>query len=193
MSRNRIPCLTLLKFFTVILLRTKGSYLFRDDVVYDKPVVLSEHRIELPNRSINDIDDILRDVVGKDNDDLSNNVESAVRDVIKSNISEEHESPELNYRPIIGILAQELSRSLEEWYGDNYTSYIGAAYVKYIEAAGARVVPVLINQTNEYYEMIFNSTNGLLIPGGAVSLSDSGKILSNIRNIQCANNTFVHA
>ena len=85
------------------------------------------------------------------------------------------ELQELNERPIIGILSQELSDTLEEWYGDNYTSYIGAAYIKYVEAAGARVVPVLINQPDEYYEIIFNSTNGLLIPGGAVSLDDSGK------------------
>ena len=80
----------------------------------------------------------------------------------------------INYRPIVGILAQELSSSLEPWYGDNYTSYIGAAYVKYVEQAGARVVPVLINQTDEYYDTIFKSTNGLLIPGGAVSIVDSG-------------------
>jgi len=85
------------------------------------------------------------------------------------------EKDELNSRPIIGILAQELSRSLSEAYqAYNYTSYIGAAYVKYVESAGARVVPVLINQDDEYYEMIFNSTNGLLIPGGAVSLTESG-------------------
>ena len=87
------------------------------------------------------------------------------------------EIQELNERPIIGILSQELSDTLEEWYGDNYTSYIGAAYIKYVEAAGARVVPVLINQPDEYYEIIFNSTNGLLIPGGAVSLDDSGRLL----------------
>ena len=80
----------------------------------------------------------------------------------------------LNARPIIGILAQELPNSLQESY--NETSYIGAAYVKYIEAAGARVVPILINQGDEYYELMFNSTNGLLIPGGAVSLTDSGNI-----------------
>ena len=86
----------------------------------------------------------------------------------------------LNERPIIGILAQELPGSLEEFYnGTNFTSYIGAAYVKYIEAAGARVVPILINQDDEYYKLMFNSTNGLLIPGGAVSLTDSGKIFFN--------------
>ena len=47
----------------------------------------------------------------------------------------------------MGILAQELSYSLMEIFA-NKTSYIGAAYVKYIEAAGARVVPVLINQVS---------------------------------------------
>lgn len=80
-----------------------------------------------------------------------------------------------NERPIVGILAQAISHSLEDVFADmNFTSYIGAAYVKFMESSGARVVPVLINQTDEYYEMIFNSTNGLLIPGGAVSLTDSG-------------------
>ena len=90
------------------------------------------------------------------------------------NVSNVLNKTTLNDRPIIGILSQELGSSLEEVYGDNYTSYIGAAYIKYIESAGARAVPILINQTDEYYEMIFNSVNGLLIPGGAVSLDTSG-------------------
>ena len=80
----------------------------------------------------------------------------------------------LNDHPIIGILSQELTYGLEEVYGDNYTSYIVASYVKYIESAGARVVPIFINQTDEYYEMMFNSVNGLLIPGGDVSIESSG-------------------
>ena len=90
------------------------------------------------------------------------------------NVSDVLNKTTLNDRPIIGILSQELGSSLEEVYGDNYTSYIGAAYIKYIESAGARAVPILINQTDEYYEMIFNSVNGLLIPGGSVSLDTSG-------------------
>lgn len=68
-----------------------------------------------------------------------------------------------NDRPIIGILSQkEWNDSLRK-HGD---AYIAASYVKYIESAGARVVPVLVNQTDLYYDMIFNSVNGLLIPGG---------------------------
>ena len=82
-----------------------------------------------------------------------------------------------NSRPIIGILAQELSPRLKKWYGDIYTSQIQAACVKYIEQAGARVVPVLINQDEDYYEKIFNSTNGLVMPGGWTSFRYSGKFL----------------
>ena len=41
----------------------------------------------------------------------------------------------------------------------------------------ARVVPVMINQPEEYYRTIFDSTNGLLIPGGDVSLNtQSGRL-----------------
>ena len=56
----------------------------------------------------------------------------------------------------------------------NYSTYIAASYVKFVESAGGRVVPVLTNQDEAYYEMIFNSTNGLLLPGGDVSVSKSG-------------------
>ena len=45
---------------------------------------------------------------------------------------------EANDRPIIGILTQPSSSSLSQ-FGDNY---IAASYVKYVESAGARVVPI---------------------------------------------------
>ena len=80
---------------------------------------------------------------------------------------------ELNQRPIIGVLAQECQPYFPLDICN--TSYIAASYVKYIESAGARVVPVMINQDEEYYRFIFNSTNGLFIPGGDASLVDSGK------------------
>jgi gamma-glutamyl hydrolase len=74
-------------------------------------------------------------------------------------------------------LKQELSRDLITAFGNttSYTSYIAASYVKFVESAGARVVPIKINQSQEYYKKMFYATNGLLIPGGAVSLYDSGK------------------
>lgn len=44
--------------------------------------------------------------------------------------------------PIIGILAQE-TFSIEKYFPDeNYESFIAASYVKFIESAGGRVVPI---------------------------------------------------
>lgn len=51
-------------------------------------------------------------------------------------------SSQLNEEPIIGVLAQEMSYSLAEKYEETYESYIAASYVKFVEGAGARVVPI---------------------------------------------------
>ncbi|XP_073325012.1 gamma-glutamyl hydrolase [Pagrus major] len=77
---------------------------------------------------------------------------------------------QLNYRPVIGVLAQ------ENLPGDQFahgTSYIAASYVKFLEEAGARVVPVRINCTEEEYAKIFSTINGLLLPGGNVDIQTS--------------------
>lgn len=48
----------------------------------------------------------------------------------------------LNDRPIIGILSQE-SYSVNKYFPEEkYKSYIAASYIKFIESAGARVIPV---------------------------------------------------
>jgi hypothetical protein len=52
-----------------------------------------------------------------------------------------------NKSPMIGILTQTLSDKQQEKLG--YKSYIVAAYVKYIEAAGGRVVPMIWDQSEE--------------------------------------------
>lgn len=76
----------------------------------------------------------------------------------------------LNLRPVIGVLAQEISPEHKFARG---SSYIAASYVKYLEGAGARVVPVRINLTETDYRNIFFSINGLLLPGGNVDLETS--------------------
>lgn len=53
------------------------------------------------------------------------------------------EAPLLNENPIIGILSQENSFIYTRFPDDSYTSYIAASYVKSVEAAGARVVPIM--------------------------------------------------
>ncbi|OQR71828.1 gamma-glutamyl hydrolase A-like [Tropilaelaps mercedesae] len=67
----------------------------------------------------------------------------------------------VNPRPVIGILAQ-------DYYGpvENKTSFIAASYVKWIEGAGARVLPIFLNKTEAYYDEVINLVNGVLFPGG---------------------------
>jgi gamma-glutamyl hydrolase len=47
-----------------------------------------------------------------------------------------------NEYPVIGVLSQEISYSLEQKYPGEYKSYIAASYVKFVEGGGARVVPI---------------------------------------------------
>lgn len=74
-------------------------------------------------------------------------------------------------RPIIGILMQkcqiEEMRNLGKY-------YIAASYVKYIESAGARVVPIRLDLTSIEYTDLFRSINGILFPGGRASIVHSG-------------------
>lgn len=75
-------------------------------------------------------------------------------------------------RPIIGVLAQESSK------GKPGATYIPAPYIKWLESAGARVIPVQLFRENDmkaycYYKKLFTSMNGILFPGGGVDLMNS--------------------
>ena len=78
----------------------------------------------------------------------------------------------VNNRPIIGILTQEISPDLLPP-TTKAASYLSASYVKYIEAAGGRVVPILTTTSEQELDMIFQSINGVLFPGGDVSIFTS--------------------
>jgi len=83
---------------------------------------------------------------------------------------------EVNDRPIIGILSQEMDSELDRLLplAHNYTSYIAGSYVQWVEAGGARVVPIIIGKSQDYYEDLFRSLNGLLLPGGSAPLVGPG-------------------
>ncbi|XP_071796477.1 gamma-glutamyl hydrolase-like isoform X2 [Asterias amurensis] len=68
----------------------------------------------------------------------------------------------VNNRPIIGVLSQTTSGDFEQ-FGE---AWVAASYVKMLESAGARVVPILVHQPDEYYKKMFNSLNGVVFPGG---------------------------
>ena len=76
----------------------------------------------------------------------------------------------LHDRPIIAILAQSVEGTPLEGLGK---SYILASYVKYIESSGGRVVPILNNLTENEINKLFQSVNGVLFPGGDVSVTSS--------------------
>jgi gamma-glutamyl hydrolase len=74
-----------------------------------------------------------------------------------------------NLRPVVGILTQPR---------DDGREYIAASYVKYAEAAGARVMPLRYWWSEKELKKAFKSINGLLFPGGGASLDpENSKIL----------------
>lgn len=83
----------------------------------------------------------------------------------------------LNNRPLIGVLTQ----PGEPAPGGH--SYIAASYVKFIESAGARVVPIQFDLPVDEVKRRFQLINGVLIPGGGQNLSpghpfyDTSKLL----------------
>jgi hypothetical protein len=75
----------------------------------------------------------------------------------------------INDRPVIGVLTQPTTGNFTK-YG---AKYIAASYVKYLESAGARVVPVQHDATQEDLNNYFNYLNGILFPGGDSNLDNT--------------------
>ncbi|ALC43937.1 l-3-72Dp, partial [Drosophila busckii] len=75
--------------------------------------------------------------------------------------------------PIIGVLAQEIYEDSLIARHFNSTSYIAASYVKFVEGAGGRVVPIWIGQERSYYENLLRQINGVLLPGGGTWFNNS--------------------
>lgn len=79
-----------------------------------------------------------------------------------------------NDAPVIGILTQPYS-------GPNASkcsTYIAASYVKYIESAGGRVVPVHFTQSLQDLAVLLSKLNGVLFPGGGADLSEGSQFIA---------------
>ena len=74
--------------------------------------------------------------------------------------------------PIIGILSQP-SPWLSLYDSDDY-SYIASSYVKSLEAAGARVLPLKYDWEDDKIQEVFEGINGLFLPGGGAELINQG-------------------
>jgi len=64
--------------------------------------------------------------------------------------------------PVIGILTQPITDGSKQ-------HYLAASYVKYIESAGARVVPIFFDATTAELDILFAGMNGMVYTGGGSS------------------------
>lgn len=58
-------------------------------------------------------------------------------------------NPNLNYKPVIGIVSHPGDGASGRLNNDTNASYIAASYVKLAEAGGARVIPLIYNEPEE--------------------------------------------
>ncbi|KAA8526748.1 hypothetical protein F0562_009023 [Nyssa sinensis] len=72
----------------------------------------------------------------------------------------------LNFRPVIGILSHPGDGASGRLSNATNASYIAASYVKFVESAGARVIPLIYNEPPETLYNKLNLVNGVLFTGG---------------------------
>lgn len=78
----------------------------------------------------------------------------------------------LNFRPVIGILSHPARKSK--------ASYIAASYVRFVQSAGARVIPLIYNEPRDTLFKKLSLVNGVLFTGG---WSKSGLYLEIVEEI----------
>ena len=89
-------------------------------------------------------------------------------DVLEITEDDDNHHLSLNNRPIIGVLTQ--PSAWPKFFDTEDFSYIAASYVKFLEAAGARILPIKYNLNKTELSKIFQNINGLLLPGGGTDL-----------------------
>ena len=62
-----------------------------------------------------------------------------------------------NFRPIIGVVSEPVVPENQQVSGKKPTSYIAASYVKYLEMAGARVVPIVYDQPADQIQKLLST------------------------------------
>ncbi|KAH9779197.1 gamma-glutamyl hydrolase 2 [Citrus sinensis] len=72
----------------------------------------------------------------------------------------------LNYRPVIGIVTHPGDGASGRLNNATNASYIAASYVKFVESAGARVIPLIYNEPEDVLFEKLELVNGVLYTGG---------------------------
>jgi len=85
-----------------------------------------------------------------------------------------------NKQPVIGILTQTLETDMQkDPRFQGYKSYIMSSYVKYMEAQGARVVPLIYGEPEDVTKEKLKHLDGVLFPGGDGDDVDIGRLVFN--------------
>lgn len=87
----------------------------------------------------------------------------------------DHKHTYQTLRPLIGIVSQ------GGYPAPKMSSYIAASYVKFIESAGARAVPIMVDMPEEEIRRRFEAVNGILIPGGEQILSSGHSFYDTVK------------
>ncbi|KAG2282084.1 hypothetical protein Bca4012_050609 [Brassica carinata] len=74
--------------------------------------------------------------------------------------------PNLNHRPVIGILSHPGDGASGRLSNDTTSTYIAASYVKFAEAGGARVIPLIYNEPEDFLFKKLELVNGVIFTGG---------------------------
>ena len=85
---------------------------------------------------------------------------------------------DLNKQPVVGIVAQTLEpEMLEDPRFENYTYYVMSSFVKFLEGAGARVIPLVPTMLPSEIDTALQKINGVFLPGGDGDYYDFAKLL----------------
>lgn len=82
----------------------------------------------------------------------------------------------VNDRPTIGIVAMEShgDKIIKESPHADKKDYFGASFVKLVESAGGRAVPIKEDDTDIEVKHLLRKINGVVLPGGDSNLGDTG-------------------
>ena len=97
---------------------------------------------------------------------------------IKQYMSRSAGNIDTNEQPVIGILSQPLDPDFDgDSRFDGYDSYLMAAYVKFVEEAGARVVPLIWGEPVEVTMDKISKLKGVFFPGGDGDYLEMGRMI----------------
>ncbi|XP_024006827.1 gamma-glutamyl hydrolase 1 isoform X1 [Eutrema salsugineum] len=91
--------------------------------------------------------------------------------------------PNLNYRPVIGILSHPGDGASGRLTNDTSSTYIAASYVKFAEAGGARVIPLIYNEPERLLFQKLELVNGVIFTGGWAKKYQYFDIVKKIFNV----------